>query len=212
MTLPTAFTRSELTACSTSRIRCLCSADDQVPVRVATEIGTDELTLGDQFEPPSPDVAKSSRDETSSEPLPLEGGVDFRVNQDDDAGLGPVSDEASPLLAEPELVPLVLGVVDDARHDVAHGIHATPIANSTYGSLNASSLLLACPSRSRASLFGGPCGYGQLTVMRRCRGPRAAGRAPAMGPSPLPLRRLLLAGGGDELDQPSSNGLTTPPS
>ena len=64
-------------------------ADDQVFVLgVAAQVGADERAEGRDLEVAGAEVVEGAGDQPSSEPLSLEGGVDFGVDQQDGAGLG----------------------------------------------------------------------------------------------------------------------------
>src|SRR5207253_11090789 len=75
----------------------------------------DERAGRDELEPASADVVQRAGDEPRPEPASLEGGIDLRVDELDHPGSDAVLDHARALVADPQLVAMLGGVVDDAR-------------------------------------------------------------------------------------------------
>jgi hypothetical protein len=84
------------------------------------QIGADERTQGDERKAPGAEVVQGAGNKASPQPLPLEGGIDLRVDQHNGARLRPVLDETGTCRFEPELVALLLGVVDDTNVHLRH--------------------------------------------------------------------------------------------
>ena len=62
---------------------------------VMAQIGADERTQGDERKAPGTEVVQGAGNKASPQPLPLEGGLNLSVDEQDGARLRPVLDEAA---------------------------------------------------------------------------------------------------------------------
>jgi hypothetical protein len=81
---------------------------------MALQVCAHECALRDDLEAPGTDVRQGVVDEPAAVALPLEGGVDLGMNQDDGIGQRALGDGPHPLVADPQLVAMLRLVIGQA--------------------------------------------------------------------------------------------------